>query len=249
MTLELYCEAGIKLPGEERSTVSTRLSPQRWTALSQCQDGVEVRKDGNTGQEQGPISNKKPRKAQLCRDLLYGRFVKATTLTPDKQQQEVAPSPEGSDSDSTSDEDEKLNLSSTTRLTDEELVQACGGRTAHKGARHGVTMNAKLLRLEEQEKEFMAKYGRQQRVASSVETEGADRAEEERKKKKKKKKKRTSPADDEGVETEGAGPSAQTADELVPKRKAKRHKCRWGTRGGLQSESNLECRDTRDGRT
>ncbi|XP_072917415.1 G patch domain-containing protein 4 isoform X1 [Hemitrygon akajei] len=223
------------------------------------EDGVEVRKARNTEQEQGPISNKKPRKAQQCRDLLYGRFVKAATLTPDKQQQEVPPSPEGSDSDSTSDEDEKLNLSSTTRLTNEELVQVCGGRTAHKGARHGVTMNAKLLRLEEQEKEFMAKYGRQQRVAGIVATEdGVDRVEEEERRKRKKKK-RTSPAKDvgaegwlkseEGVETEGTGPSSQAADELIPRRKAKRHKRRRGAKGGLQSESNLECRDTGDGRT
>ncbi|XP_051901896.1 G patch domain-containing protein 4-like [Pristis pectinata] len=36
-------------------------------------------------------------------------------------------------------------------LTDEELVRVCGGRTAHRGARHGLTMNAKLARLEEQE--------------------------------------------------------------------------------------------------
>ncbi|XP_072917416.1 G patch domain-containing protein 4 isoform X2 [Hemitrygon akajei] len=185
--------------------------------------------------------------------------VEAATLTPDKQQQEVPPSPEGSDSDSTSDEDEKLNLSSTTRLTNEELVQVCGGRTAHKGARHGVTMNAKLLRLEEQEKEFMAKYGRQQRVAGIVATEdGVDRVEEEERRKRKKKK-RTSPAKDvgaegwlkseEGVETEGTGPSSQAADELIPRRKAKRHKRRRGAKGGLQSESNLECRDTGDGRT
>ncbi|XP_067878800.1 G patch domain-containing protein 4 [Heterodontus francisci] len=45
------------------------------------------------------------------------------------------------------------------RLTDEELVRACGGRTGHKGARHGVTMSAKLIRLEEQERQFLAKYG------------------------------------------------------------------------------------------
>ncbi|NXW82441.1 GPTC4 protein, partial [Alopecoenas beccarii] len=42
------------------------------------------------------------------------------------------------------------------RLTDEELMRACGGRTAHKGARHGLTMSAKLARLEEQERAFLA---------------------------------------------------------------------------------------------
>uniref|UniRef100_A0A8B9GDC2 G-patch domain containing 4 n=1 Tax=Amazona collaria TaxID=241587 RepID=A0A8B9GDC2_9PSIT len=45
------------------------------------------------------------------------------------------------------------------RLTDEELMRVCGGRTAHKGARHGLTMSAKLARLEEQERAFLATCG------------------------------------------------------------------------------------------
>uniref|UniRef100_A0A8V5GLN7 G patch domain-containing protein 4 n=1 Tax=Melopsittacus undulatus TaxID=13146 RepID=A0A8V5GLN7_MELUD len=52
-----------------------------------------------------------------------------------------------------------LLLSVSHRLTDEELMRVCGGRTAHKGARHGLTMSAKLARLEEQERAFLATYG------------------------------------------------------------------------------------------
>ncbi|XP_036254002.1 G patch domain-containing protein 4 isoform X2 [Molothrus ater] len=63
-----------------------------------------------------------------------------------------------SESSQEEEEEEKLDLSSVRRLTDEELVQACGGRTAHKGARHGLTMSAKLARLEEQERAFLATY-------------------------------------------------------------------------------------------
>ncbi|KAL3287685.1 hypothetical protein HHI36_002152 [Cryptolaemus montrouzieri] len=39
-----------------------------------------------------------------------------------------------------------------TELTDEELFAACGGRTAHKGARHGLKLSGKLSRIEKQEK-------------------------------------------------------------------------------------------------
>jgi len=31
-------------------------------------------------------------------------------------------------------------------LTDEEIFKACGGRTAHKGARHGLNLSGKLAR-------------------------------------------------------------------------------------------------------
>ncbi|XP_076284899.1 uncharacterized protein LOC143211273 [Lasioglossum baleicum] len=40
-------------------------------------------------------------------------------------------------------------------LTDEELFKVCGGRTAHKGARHGLKLNGKLKRIEEQERNFL----------------------------------------------------------------------------------------------
>ncbi|XP_078061422.1 G patch domain-containing protein 4 [Mustelus asterias] len=115
------------------------------------EDGAEVKevsKDGGLS-----VSNKKPRKAQLCKELLYGRFVQAATLMPGSEAVEATP-----DSSDDSEADDKLDLSSATRLTDEELLRVCGGRTGHKGARHGVTMSAKLLRLEEQERQFLARY-------------------------------------------------------------------------------------------
>ncbi|XP_054002037.1 G patch domain-containing protein 4 [Hylaeus anthracinus] len=40
-------------------------------------------------------------------------------------------------------------------LTDEELFKACGGRTAHKGARHGLTLNGKLKRIAQQEEHLL----------------------------------------------------------------------------------------------
>uniref|UniRef100_A0A8C4WTF8 G patch domain-containing protein 4 n=1 Tax=Eptatretus burgeri TaxID=7764 RepID=A0A8C4WTF8_EPTBU len=43
----------------------------------------------------------------------------------------------------------------SARLTDEQLLKACGGRTGHKAARLGLTMSAKLARLERQELAFL----------------------------------------------------------------------------------------------
>ncbi|XP_053330897.1 G patch domain-containing protein 4 [Spea bombifrons] len=123
-------------------------------AVEAGKDGVQVKK---LKEEPSEVTNKKPRKALLNKDMLYGRFVKtATLMSGGEMPVEKSSSSESSDSE---DEDEKLNLSSATKLTDEDLMKICGGRTAHKGARHGLTMSAKLSRLEEQERAFLEKYG------------------------------------------------------------------------------------------
>ncbi|XP_016085730.1 G patch domain-containing protein 4-like [Sinocyclocheilus grahami] len=127
------------------------------------QNGVVVKKsdDGNDGL----ISNKKPRKAQQAKSMLYGRFVKSATLLSGEKPEKTSDSDDSSSS--SEDEDQKLDLSSTTKLSDADLLEACGGRTAHKGARHGLTMSAKLARLEQQEQEFMNKYGKKNHTAKT----------------------------------------------------------------------------------
>ena len=51
------------------------------------------------------------------------------------------------------------DLSKIKELSDDQLVAACGGMTAHKGGRHGLNMKAKLDRIAEAEREFLEKYG------------------------------------------------------------------------------------------
>ncbi|XP_015505501.1 G patch domain-containing protein 4 [Parus major] len=121
-------------------------------AVEAGQDGISVKALCEQG---GRISNKKPRKAGNSGSLLYGHFVKSATLTACGEESVTLPA---SSESSQEEEEEKLDLSSVRRLTDKELMQACGGRTAHKGARHGLTMSAKLARLEEQERAFLATY-------------------------------------------------------------------------------------------
>ncbi|XP_054419355.1 G patch domain-containing protein 4 isoform X2 [Pteronotus mesoamericanus] len=52
-------------------------------------------------------------------------------------------------------DDDNPRLQPPKILTDEMLLQACEGRTAHKAARLGITMKAKLARLEAQEQAFL----------------------------------------------------------------------------------------------
>ncbi|XP_010904211.2 G patch domain-containing protein 4 [Esox lucius] len=126
------------------------------------QNGVRV-KTLVEDKEEGMISNKKPRKATLGREKLYGSFVKSATLLAGLEQKSSS-----TDDSSSEDEDRKLDLSSSTKLSDDDLMKACGGRTAHKGARHGLTMSAKLARLEQQEQEFMEKYGKKSQKVSTA---------------------------------------------------------------------------------
>jgi len=91
---------------------------------------------------------------------LYSNFVKSGTLTGGKME-------EAQETDSGFVEDKDLSLLRT--LTDEELVKACGGRTAHKGGRHGHRMNAKLARIERAEAEYMENHKLKEQEAISVE--------------------------------------------------------------------------------
>ncbi|KAK2909871.1 G patch domain-containing protein 4 [Channa argus] len=131
------------------------------------QNGIKLKKTAEADEENGMISNKKPRKATLAKAKLYGCFVKSATLLSGQEHPELKSSNSEDSSSSDEEDDQKLDLSSTTKLSDSDLMKACGGRTAHKGARHGLTMSAKLVRLEQQEAEFMAKYGKQSQTASA----------------------------------------------------------------------------------
>merc|ERR1712013_422423 len=112
------------------------------------------------GSDKSELSTKKMRRKarKEIRNKLYSNFVKSGTLTGGKMEVEER------------DEDvvvEVKDLSKLKELTDDELVAACGGRTAHKGSRHGLKMTAKLDRIAEAEREYMEKYNKKMQ-----ETEG-----------------------------------------------------------------------------
>ncbi|XP_065372047.1 G patch domain-containing protein 4 [Calliphora vicina] len=77
----------------------------------------------------------------------YENFLQAATLT------NLGDEIENPDKIDTND----IEVTKVKVLTDEELFKACGGRTAHKGARHGLNLSGKLARIEQQEAELLAK--------------------------------------------------------------------------------------------
>ncbi|KAK2543499.1 Gpatch4 [Columba livia] len=167
-------------------------------AVESGQDGVSMKRISEQGIR---ISNKKPRKAGSAGNMLYGRFVKSATLTAHGEE--------------------------ATTLTDEELMRACGGRTAHKGARHGLTMSAKLARLEEQERAFLATYRQEERQPEPPESSPtADRQEKKKKKKKKKGKSCRDEVDPQVLQSQEPSGEEEVAgeEEKVVKRKKKKKK-------------------------
>jgi len=116
----------------------------------------EVRVDFNS--DKSELSTKKLRKKaqKEMKNKLYSNFVKSGTLTGGKMEEE----------DGENNFVEDKDLSKLKELTDEELVAACGGRTAHKGSRHGHKMQAKLDRIAEAEREYMENYHKKQEEKS-----------------------------------------------------------------------------------
>lgn len=168
----------------------------------------EVRVDFNS--DKSELSTKKLRKKaqKEMKNKLYSNFVKSGTLMGGKMEEE-----EGHGNNFVEDKD----LSKLRELTDEELVAACGGRTAHKGSRHGHKMTAKLDRIAEAEREYMENYNKKVQEAEGLVKE---------KRKKKKKSKHTSedlPIEAERDASERLGACEEESTETkIKKKKSKR---------------------------
>ncbi|XP_015438023.1 PREDICTED: G patch domain-containing protein 4 [Dufourea novaeangliae] len=87
--------------------------------------------------------------------LSYGNFLKTSTLLDGNLVQE-------NDSNVLEVKEPEKDVMHIP-LTDEELFKICGGRTAHKGARHGLKLNGKLRRIEEQEKDFLQTHNKSEK--------------------------------------------------------------------------------------
>ncbi|XP_063370899.1 G patch domain-containing protein 4 [Cydia amplana] len=130
-----------------------------WTTLyNKAAGNVEVEeKNGKTQKiktntDDFQISNstwkltKTKNKSTAEKEQYVDYFVKKATLTNGGVKMEKV-----EESDSESDGEKKDGF----KMTDEELFAACGGRTAHKGARHGLRALGKLARIEQQEQHLL----------------------------------------------------------------------------------------------
>lgn len=133
--------------------------------VESTQEGVSVK----AAKESVGVSTKKARTYDN-KAMLYGQFVKGATLD---NNQEVKS--EGEEVD-TSEVTEYLEEDRQTlqKLPDEEILKICGGMTAHKGARHGLKLNGKLERIQEQERLLLEKWKKQK--GSNSEMDKSERA-------------------------------------------------------------------------
>ncbi|KAH8341056.1 hypothetical protein KR067_004379 [Drosophila pandora] len=90
---------------------------------------------------------------------------------------------------------EDIAVSKINVLTDEELFKACGGRTAHKGARHGLKLSGKIARLEQQEREMLEKLQAKQNSVQKNEVISQEPAKTKKKKSSKEQCSETIPED------------------------------------------------------
>jgi len=167
----------------------------------------EVRVDFNS--DKSELSTKKMRKKaqKEMKNKLYSNFVKSGTLMGGKMEEE-----ENLEATFVEDKD----MSKLKELTDEELVAACGGRTAHKGSRHGHKMTAKLDRIAEAEREYMENYNKKIQESAKEPTE-------KRKKKKKSKHKDEDPNIEKSRDdTERLANCDEASSEIKTKKKKKK---------------------------
>ncbi|XP_069685078.1 G patch domain-containing protein 4 [Periplaneta americana] len=114
--------------------------------VSTTEDGVAV----ELQDESMEITTKKYSLKALRKQnsLEYGTFLKTSTLTGNGEIVRIAQSkPEATEV--------KNPIAASESLTDDDLFRICGGRTAHKGARHGLKLNGKLARIEQQERQLL----------------------------------------------------------------------------------------------
>ena len=104
--------------------------------IEKADDGIKIVSKENRKRRVTKKKDKKPL------HIIYKNFVQSGVLADGK----VCGEEELSSSD-----DDRI-------LTDDDLFRACGGRTAHKGARHGCKQSAKLARLADHEKSFLNYY-------------------------------------------------------------------------------------------
>ncbi|KAM8705354.1 hypothetical protein ACLKA7_009769 [Drosophila subpalustris] len=127
------------------------------TARKAGEDAVEISTKGYSARK---LKKAKDQQRDAEGGAVYEHFLKSALLTQDG----------GEVINSERIKPEDIAVSKVHFMTDDELFKACGGRTAHKGARHGLKLSGKLARLEQQEREMLAKLQTNQNEAQEVET-------------------------------------------------------------------------------
>lgn len=117
---------------------------------------IQIRDDEGVDISTSSINYKKMKKKH-GKMAGFGTFIKTATLTNTGTEAAVEEQVDL----------EEFRHDTVKPLTDEELFAACGGRTAHKGARHGLKLSGKLARMAEQDAKLMQKFNPQPSTSKS----------------------------------------------------------------------------------
>ncbi|BES97140.1 G-patch domain [Nesidiocoris tenuis] len=120
-------------------------------------------------------TKKKKKRRKIDEGQGYGSFVKKSCLNGNETVQVT---------DSSSEDEPNSEV-----ISDEQLFEICGGRTGHKGSRHGLTLSGKLARLEQQEKILGTSKAIENSQPKGETVEKSDQVDRSAKKSKKKKRK------------------------------------------------------------
>lgn len=121
------------------------------------QTQIQIRDDEGVDISTSSINYKKMKKKH-GKMAGFGTFIKTATLTNTGTEAAVEEQVDL----------EEFRHDTVKPLTDEELFAACGGRTAHKGARHGLKLSGKLARMAEQDAKLMQKFYPQPSTSKSL---------------------------------------------------------------------------------
>jgi len=137
-------------------TVKVEQNGKVSTARKAGEDAVEISTKGYSARK---LKKANDQQRDSEGGAVYEHFLKSALLTQSG----------GEVVDSERIKPEDIAVSKVHVMTDDELFKACGGRTAHKGARHGLKLSGKLARLEQQEREMLAKLQAKQNEPQEVE--------------------------------------------------------------------------------
>ncbi|XP_037072955.1 G patch domain-containing protein 4-like [Pollicipes pollicipes] len=172
---------------------------------------------------------KKKKKAKMSCPT-YQNFVAGGVLNGDHSTEDGAPV----DNVAIKNDDESVSV----QTSDEQLLAACGGRTAHKGARHGHKMDGKLARILAQEAKLLAS------VAGAL-----DSAEPTGVPEKKKKRKRSDVSEVKSAELDGDldDPGSDDDAPKVKKRGKQKHRDRGSEQAGADGAPQKKKRKPKHG--
>lgn len=114
--------------------------------LKNSDDTLEISTKGYSVKKLEKLRKDRQQKQSKESIVNYGNFV------PASKKEKVELNDQESSLKSSKEKDiHDISVAAIKVLSDDELFAACGGRTAHKGARHGLYLNGKLSRLQKQE--------------------------------------------------------------------------------------------------